>query len=375
MQPPVDVSTLPLPVQKVLDPAGPRKLREGAAKGIVLGVGSPGDIVTIVAVLSEAQDAAIAATATQTLGQLKPQLLDGALSGTLFPGVLDLLAKHYATNESVVGRILESSGIAIHTVEWLAEHGSEMICERIATNEERLLAHPTIIDRLYMNRNTRMSTADRVLELAVRNGVELAIPAFAQASQAIKEELIAAPSAEPTYDDIVFREADEIAKTIKIDPALQDTHVLDEKGQEVVHEDAKPIWVQIGKMTMSQKIRRAMLGNSVERLLLVRDTNRLVAEAAIRSPLMQENDVVKISASRSVSDEVLRVIAKNKEWTKSHQVKFNLVTNPRTPLTFAAGLIVHMREHELKIIAKSKNVPGAVAKAAKQQLAKKAKGG
>ena len=52
----------------------------------------------------------------------------------------------------------------------------EGVCELIATNEERLLAHPAIIEKLYLNKNSRMSTADRILELAVRNDIELGIP-------------------------------------------------------------------------------------------------------------------------------------------------------------------------------------------------------
>ena len=48
----------------------------------------------------------------------------------------------------------------------LAEHGSEELCERIAENQQRMLNHPEIIEKLYLNDNTRMSTADRVLELS-----------------------------------------------------------------------------------------------------------------------------------------------------------------------------------------------------------------
>ena len=48
--------------------------------------------------------------------------------------------------------------------------------------------------------------------------------------------------------------------------------------------------------------------------------------------------------------------------------------NPRTPFAFASRLIIHLRESELKGLAKSKNVSGAVAKAAKQQLERKGVG-
>ena len=105
-------------------------------------------------------------------------------------------------------------------------------------------------------------------------------------------------------------------------------------------------------MTMSQKIRRAMLGTGAERMLLVRDKNKLVSAAAIRSPKIQENEVALISMSRNVSDEVLRIISMNKVWVQDHQIKLNLVTNPRTPFAFAAKLIMHLREHELKALAK-----------------------
>jgi hypothetical protein len=78
-----------------------------------------------------------------------------------------------------------------------------------------------------------------------------------------------------------------------------------------------------------------------------------------------------MSASRNVSEDVLRTIAMDREWTRSHQIKVNLVQNPRTPFAFAAKLISHLREHELKALARSKNVTGAVSQAARQQLSRR----
>jgi hypothetical protein len=249
------------------------------------------------------------------------------------------------------------------------------VAELVAVNEQRLLAHPEIIEKLYMNKATRMSTADRILELAVRNRVELkGIPAFKEAAAAIGNELIAEPSPEPTPDDIHFRETAKVAESISLDPSVEDTHRLDEdSGDEVVESKFAPLYKQIADMTISQKIRTAMLGTASARLILIRDPNRLVAQAAIKSPSIQENEVVRISASRNVSEEVLRVIALDREWTRSHQIKVNLVQNPRTPFAFAAKLVPHLREHELKAIARSKNVTGAVSTAARQQLSRRNK--
>ena len=121
-------------------------------------------------------------------------------------------------------------------------------------------------------------------------------------------------------------------------------------------------------MTMSQKIRRAMLGSKEERMLLVRDSNQVVCGAAIRSPLMQENEVVLISRNKNIGDEVLRVISSKPEWLKSYTVKKNLVENPKTPVSVAARLVQHLREADLRNVAKSKNVTGPVKDAARRHL-------
>ena len=69
---------------------------------------------------------------------------------------------------------------------------------------------------------------------------------------------------------------------------------------------------------------------------------------------------------------MLRLIAMNKDFTRNYQIKLNLVTNPRTPFTFASRLVPMLRESELKMLSKSKNVTGAISTAVRQQLAKKA---
>jgi hypothetical protein len=52
-------------------------------------------------------------------------------------------------------------------------------------------------------------------------------------------------------------------------------------------------------------------------------------------------------------------------------VKLNLVSNPRTPLTFAARLLPHLRDNDVKSLSKSKNVSGTIVQAAKQQILRK----
>src|SRR5580704_3369775 len=369
MDPAVEIDKLAPAARKILDSASPAPMRQMAAKGLLPGL-KPGEAITVIALLSESADDALAATAKATLEKLPLPLLTGALAGDVPPGVLALLAPRYARNVAVAEKFLMHPAILPATVADMAALADERVAEIVATNEQRLLANPSIIEKLYMNKSTRMSTADRILELAVRNSIELkGIPAYKEAAIAIGMELIAEPSLEPTPDDILFQETEAVARKAELDAQVEDTHRLDEEtGNEVVDDKFLPLFAQHQKMTISQKIRRAMVGSAGDRLLLVRDANRLVSQAAIKSPSIQESEIVRISASRSVGEDVLRTIAKDREWTRSHQIKLNLVQNPRTPFAFAAKLVTHLREHELKALARSKNVTGAIAQAAGQQL-------
>src|SRR5690606_16965306 len=204
----------------------------------------------------------------------------------------------------------------------------------IATNETLLLRFPSVIEALYLNKRVRMSTADRILELAVRNRLELKLPAYKEASVAILDELIAEPTDEPSYDDLLFQQADELARAAELADG-DDTHDRDDEGEETLRNEFRPLYARISEMTVTQKIRRAILGTSAERMLLVRETNRLVATAAASSPMLTENEAARIASNRNVIEDVLRIIAQNRSFTRSYQVKLNLVTNPRTPLSFS----------------------------------------
>ena len=371
----IETSQLPGPAQRLLGDGAPKPARMMAARGVMPGL-KPGHIVTVLAVLTSHEDQEVASTARATLAKLPPPMLNGALQTDLDGGVVHLLAENYATNHDVMASLLRQPSLRDETLAELAERADEKLGELVATNEQRMLRCPAVIEKLYMNSHVRMSTSDRLIELAVRNGLELKLAAFKEAAAAIQNELIPEPTEEPTFDDTVFEEAKQLAQRTqdKIGDGDAFAREEDEEGDETrehVVEDARPLFARIQDMTVSQKIRYAMLGNSAARLLLVRDKNRLVAEAAVKSPLMNENDAVRISSSRMVSEDVLRIIAMNRDLTRSYQVKLNLVQNPRTPFTFAMRLIPHLRDSDVRLLARSKQVPSQIRTAARRQISRK----
>lgn len=369
MIPPVDVTTLSAPAQKILAPATPAKLKEMAARGIAPGV-KPAELLTIIAALAQSPEEAVRAAADRTLSALPEPLLRAALDADLPAATIDELARRLIGNADAIARLLRMPQVAMETVEHAAREGGEAVTEIVATNEERLLAHPRIVELLYFNKSTRASTVDRMVELMTRHGVELhGIPAWKEVAQAIEGELIAEPSDEPLPDDLLFKETTELAERLAGESADdEDTHAETDEGQEELKNKFLPLYQKLGSMPIGQRIRRAQLGTREERMLLVRDSNRIVATAAVRSPLMQENEVLILSRNRNLSDDVIRVIATTPEWLKSYTVKRNLVENPKTPVMIASRLVEHLREADLRRVSRSKNVTGPVQEAARRHL-------
>lgn len=339
-----------------------------AARGIVPGC-SPPDLLAVLVALGQAEEAEVARTAQATIRSLPKPLLEGALSGELQGAVLLELSTTLGTDLEILPRLLRMKALTSETLLRLCQAASEAAGEIIATNEALILRFPEVIEVLYMNPRVRMSTSDRLIDLAVRNQVELDFPAFKLAAQAIKNQLIPEPTGEPTFDDELYGATSQLSQELALRDE-EDVCDTDEEGTEQIKKKFVPLFAQIEDMTVTQKIRSATLGNATMRMILVRDSNRLVAEAVARSPRLTENEAVRIAGSRAVSDDVLRIIATSREHTRSYQVKLNLVCNPRTPFTFASRLLPHIRTNDLRTIARSKNVPGAVSRLAVQQLSR-----
>lgn len=369
MIPPVDVTTLSAPAQKILAPATPAKLKEMAARGIAPGV-KPAELLTIIAALAQSPEGGVRAAADKTLSALPEPLLRAALDADLPAATIDELVRRRIGDADAIARLLRMPQVAMETVEHAAREGAEAVTEIVATNEERLLAHPRIVELLYFNKSTRASTVDRMVELMTRHGVELhGIPAWKEVAQAIEGELIAEPSDEPLPDDVLFKETTELAERLAAESAGdEDTHAETDEGAEELKNKFLPLYQKLASMPIGQRIRRAQLGTREERMLLVRDSNRIVATAAVRSPLMQENEVLILSRNRNLSDDVIRVIATTPEWLKSYTVKRNLVENPKTPVMIASRLVEHLREADLRRVSRSKNVTGPVQEAARRHL-------
>ncbi len=126
---------------------------------------------------------------------------------------------------------------------------------------------------------------------------------------------------------------------------------------------------KIQTLSVSERLQLAMKGGREIRGILIKDTNKEVMLGVLDNQKITDTEVEMIARSRSISDEALRRIAKNREWLKKYAVVFALVTNPKTPPGISIGLVGNLKTKDLVILEKNKNVPDAVRSAGKRLLA------
>ncbi len=136
-------------------------------------------------------------------------------------------------------------------------------------------------------------------------------------------------------------------------------------------EERETLLQRIGRMTAAEKIKTALTGNQEERLVLIRDANKIVARSVLQSPKLSDLEIENIASMKNVSEEVLRLIAMNRKFMKTYAVMRALINNPRSPIDITLPLLNRLNERDLKGVMINKNVPdvlrGMALKSVKQK--------
>lgn len=132
--------------------------------------------------------------------------------------------------------------------------------------------------------------------------------------------------------------------------------------------------LQLQSMTVSEKIKLALRGNREARMLLLRDSNKMIRRFVLQNPRIGDEEIIAVAKNRSADDDLLRMIGESREWTKNYQVRISLVTNPKTPLVLSLRFLGGLNERDIRMLAKSKNVSATVSTAAKRIIHQKTGG-
>lgn len=113
---------------------------------------------------------------------------------------------------------------------------------------------------------------------------------------------------------------------------------------------------KLARMRVVERVQLALKGGREERILLIRDSCKVVQRAVLQSPLLSEQEVESFANMASLTDETLRLIAGNRKFRKNYAITKALMFNPKCPLEITLHLLPHLKPQDLKFLAISKNV-------------------
>jgi len=114
---------------------------------------------------------------------------------------------------------------------------------------------------------------------------------------------------------------------------------------------------RLAKMTVAQRVQFAMKGGSEARRTLIRDNNKVVQRAVLQSPRLTDQEVEAFASMSSLTDEILRLIANNRNFRKNYTVVRNLINNPKTPIDVSLHMLPILNPIDLKRLTTNKNIP------------------
>ena len=136
----------------------------------------------------------------------------------------------------------------------------------------------------------------------------------------------------------------------------------------VVREAPKSLFGKIQKMTLAERVKIALRGNKEARSILIRSTSKIVMRKVLQNPRITEDEILALAKNRNVDEEVLRIIASNRDWTATYALRLALVENAKTPIPPALRFLSGLQIRDVRSIAKSKNVPSVISAHARKVL-------
>jgi len=372
------------------------------------------DLLEALVILSRGEDKEIATNAEKTLkSQDNEQLKSVISSPDVAPQVLDYFATQETLSQEIYEVVISNPKTPNQSIVKFAQTtlNGELL-EVVTLNQQLLINTPDLIDAILKNPKRTTEADRRASEIKKeffekeRGAKQIADELRAQGKEAAAEfieeaEFAEELSEEPAEGDISVEDALFLAKHIEVpDDEIDDSWLSLEYIEEIYEETPEERAAIVGKilgemkadendeisgerismvqkimgMGMKDRVKFAAKGDREARNVLIRDPNKIVAQAVIKNPKITEQEVEKISTMKTVPEDVLRVVAMDKKFARNYVIIHNLAKNPRTPIGNVISILTRLQLRDLLGIQKNRNVPDAVRKQA-QRLATARTGG
>ncbi len=388
-------------VKAVIEGSAPRPAQLAASRGIL--PLAQNDLLEILVAFYNGPDPELQENARQTLATQSTGSLEETLrSNDIAPDVLAYFASRKFMPNAVYEAIIanpRTPGTAIAQFARISTSGE--LLEQISLNQQLLISTPAIIDAIISNPHRtaeaerRASETKREFFEKERGAQQIADELRAQGKEAAAEFVENAEfghdieSGTMSAEDALFiaqhievldKETDdswlglEYLEEIYEESDAQRQATLDKilgefkNEEEEVPGERVSMLNRIMRMGVKDRVRLGMKGDREARNILVRDPNKLVSSAVINNPRITDQEIENIAAMRTLSEDVLRQIAANRQWSRSYGVQHNLVRNPRTPMASAMTIMSRLQLRDLTALCKNRNVSDAVRRHATRLL-------
>ena len=329
----------------LLTGTAPRTIRLSAARGVL-----PlprAELVHILIVLLQDADDEVSREASRSLGSLAENEILGLLNDAAIPAeVLD----HFGTTSAsapVLEAVLANSATPAETLRRLAPALAPQHVDLLLLNQMRLIDSPDLLDHIWANPAITPLQRSRVEEFR-------------------RHFLGRAPVPKPPL------EVDSSPGTggMEAPPEVADqTSPLEAPADPeitAIGHESQAAAQRIQRMNTAEKIQLAFKGTREDRAILIKDASKAVHQAVLESPKLSDNEVEAMARMRSVTEDVLRSIAANRDWMKNYTVVLGLTTNPKTPAGVAMNLVGRLNNRDLKVMAGDRNIPDLIRRQARR---------
>jgi hypothetical protein len=312
------------------------------------------------------QDTPHGPRALETLMAMPESFLVNAIVGPVRPEApLGLILIH-RKDPALLEAALLHENITAEWIERAVPFLPGSVLEIPLNNQVLWLERPAILDLLEAHPEAEYQIKRRVNEY--RRDVLRLIPA-----EVAEERLEIIDEVEAGRLDRAWSELPLPQEVAPEEPAP--SHSAESLHQAVVAETGEEIPLRLAQRVMklrtNQKIMLAIKGGKEERTLLIREANRLIQVNVVRNGRITEGEIAFIGQMRSINEEVLRIIASNRDWMKKYSIMKNIVMNPKTPLALSLNFFKRLIDLDLKVLVRDKNVAEILRREAKRYLAVK----
>ncbi len=320
-------------IEQVLSGENP-ELSKLAAQGLL--PVEPAELVFVQVHLTDHSDPAIAQTARETLGSLETRFLVPLIQHDADARMLRYFANHSRDGE-VLGAVLRRRDVPVDLLMDLAPRLPADMQEVFLLRQDRISAVPELLEALERNPGLTAYARRRISEYR----------AHLLEGQA---KVVEVP--EVKDQEIVEATDDEVAAAIEA--------VRQEPAEGEIDEQTGLSDSQIHLLPIPVRLKLTRGASKQLRNVLIRDNNVQVAMSVLTNNPMSDQEIEHLSRSRTVVEEVLEYISRQRRWVGKYPIALGLISNPRTPVGISVRLVPRLSVRDLRNLSRDRNVPDAV---------------